>query len=368
MFKVLSYIGLFCLIGSSWAVPVRVKDLVRVQGMEEFPVVGYGLVVGLDGTGDRSGAVFTAQAVANMLKHFGISVPRRRMRLRNVAAVMVTASVPPSACKGSKVDVVVSSLGNARSLEGGTLLMTPLVGRDGEVYVYAQGPVSIGGFNVEAGMGERLRRNYTLVGRVPEGGTVEKVPDFEFPKDTLSLILRQPDFTTAVRIAQAINSSLFAGKEVALAKEAGTVVVPVPREYRAEGGIAKLLASLEHIEVEPDEVARVVINERTGTVVAGRYVRISEAAVAHENLTIRVGVTPVISQPPPFSRGETVVVPKAQITAEAKPAGISVMPASATVEDLAKALNALGVSPRDLIAIFQALKEVGALRAELVIM
>jgi len=368
MFNVLNCIVSFCLISNSWAVPVRVKDLVRVQGMEEFPVVGYGLVVGLDGTGDRSGVTFTAQAVANMLKHFGISVSRGRMRLRNVAAVMVTASVPPSAREGSKVDVVVSSLGDARSLEGGTLLMTPLVGRDGEVYIYAQGPVSIGGFNVEAGIGERLRRNYTLVGRVPEGGIVEKVPDFKFPKDTLTLILRQPDFTTAVRVAQTINSSLFGGKEVALAKEAGTVVVPVPREYRVEGGIARLLASLEHIEVEPDEVARVVINERTGTVVAGRYVRISEVAVAHENLTIRVGVTPVISQPPPFSRGGTVVVPKAQITAEAEPAGISVMPASATVEDLAKALNALGVSPRDLIAIFQALKEVGALRAELVIM
>lgn len=246
--------------------------------------------------------------------------------------------------------------------------MTPLVGRDGEVYVYAQGPVSIGGFNVEAGMGERLRRNYTLVGRVPEGGIVEKVPDFKIPRDTLSLILRQPDFTTAVRIARAINSSAFGGKQIASTRGAGAVVVPVPGEYRVEGGVVRLLASLESVEVEPDEVARVVINERTGTVVAGRYVRISEAAVAHENLTIRVGVTPVVSQPPPFSGGKTVVVPEAQITAEAKPAGISFVPASATVEDLVKALNALGVSPRDLIAIFQALKEAGALKAELVIM
>ncbi|HID10816.1 MAG TPA: flagellar basal body P-ring protein FlgI [Candidatus Latescibacteria bacterium] len=356
------------LAGGTAAVPVRVKDLVRVQGMEAFPVTGYGLVVGLDRTGDRNGAAFTAQSVANMLQHFGISVPKERIRPRNVAAVMVTASLPPSVRPGNRVDVVVASMGDARSLEGGTLLMTPLVGRDGEVYAYAQGPISIGGFNVEAGMGERLRRNYTLVGRVPGGGMVERVPKLRPLGDTLTLVLHRPDFTTAVRIAEAINLSLFGGSKVAVASDAGTVALPIPPKYRVEGGVVELIAALEPVEVEPDEVARVVINERTGTVVVGQHVRVSDAAVAHENLTIRIGVTPVISQPLPFSRGQTVVVPEVQIAAETQVAGISALPASATVGDLAKALNALGVSPRDLIAIFQALKEAGALKAELVIM
>ncbi|RKY62931.1 MAG: flagellar biosynthesis protein FlgA [Candidatus Latescibacterota bacterium] len=363
-----TWILALCLTGSAAAVPVRVKDLAEVQGMVDFPVTGYGLVVGLDGTGDRNGVAFTAQSVANMLQHFGISVSKESIRLRNVAAVMVTALIPPSVRPGSRVDVSVSSIGDARSLEGGTLLMTPLVGKDGKVYAYAQGPISIGGFNIEAGMGERLKKNYTLVGRVPGGGIVERVPEFGLPEDTLTLVLRQPDFTTAVRIAEAINRSLFGGSKVAVALDAGTIVLPVPQQYKVEGGIAELIAAVEPVEVEPDETARVVINERTGTVVVGRYVRISEAAVAHENLTIRVGVTPVVSQPQPFSRGQTVVVPEVQIAAEAKAAGISTLPASATVGDLAKALNALGVSPRDMIAIFQALKEAGALKAELVIM
>ena len=352
-----------------WAsAQVRVKDIARIQGLQDTPLIGYGLVIGLDGTGDRRGSVFTVQSVGNMLMRFGITVPQDKVRLRNAAAVMVTGEIPPFVSKGERIDVVVSSLGDARSLERGTLLLTPLLGKDGTVYAYAQGSVSIGGFNIEAQGGERVRRNYTLVGRVPNGAIVEQEPPSSFGADgRLAILLGGPDFTSAVRLAEAVNGA-FEGP-IAFAKDAGTVLIEVPSDWKATDRLAKFIASVEVLEIEPDGVARVVINERTGTIVVGEHVRLSAAAVSHENLTIQIQATPVISQPLPFSRGETVVVPETEVTVtENERAKMSVIPSTANVGDLAKALNALQVTPRDIIAIFQALKEAGALQAELVIM
>jgi len=385
IFYLLSFIFylLLVLLLPRWvSAQVRIKDIARIQGLQDTPLIGYGLVIGLDGTGDRRGSVFTVQSVGNMLMRFGITVPQDKIRLRNAAAVMVTGEIPPLVRKGGRIDVVVSSLGDARSLEGGTLLLTPLLGKDGTVYAYAQGSVSIGGFNIEAQGGERIRRNYTVVGRVPNGAIVEQELPLSFGADgRLAILLRRPDFTSAVRLAEAVNGA-FGGQTpsvggqtpsvqgpIAFAKDAGTVLIEVPSDWKATDRLAKFIASVETLEMEPDGVARVVINERTGTIVVGEHVRLSTAAVSHENLTIQIQATPVISQPLPFSRGETVVVPETEVTVtENESAEMSVIPPTANIGDLAKALNALGVTPRDIIAIFQALKEAGALQAELVIM
>ncbi|MDZ7373226.1 MAG: flagellar basal body P-ring protein FlgI [candidate division KSB1 bacterium] len=350
----------------SWA-GVKIKQIAELEGLGPTKLVGYGLVVGLDGTGDSRRSIATLQSVANMLKRFGLTVPQNELRVDNVAAVMVTADLPPFAHPGTRIDVQVSSLGDAESLEGGTLLLTPLVDGSGEVYALAQGAVSIGGFNISTIGGERVRKNYALVGRVPNGAVVKKQAPASIPGDgNLRLVLRNPDFTSARRVADAINQRF--GQEIAVAIDAGAVQLAVPEEVRAPGKLVAFLSDLESVETEPDQVARVVVNERTGTVVVGGDVRISTVAVAHGNLTVRIATTPIISQPTPFSQGQTVVVPETQTTVETEEASLTVLRESATVDDLVKALNALGVTPRDLIAIFQALKEAGALRAELVIL
>jgi len=346
---------------------VRIKDIAKIQGLRGTQLIGYGLVVGLDGTGDGRRSLFTIQSVTNMLKRFGITVPQHRVRLENVAAVMVTAQIPPFMKVGSRVDVIVSSLGDATSLEGGTLLLTPLFGPDGTLYAMAQGPVSIGGFNVETIGGERVRKNYTLVGRVPEGATVEKEIPQDFVKDQkLSLVLENPDFTTANRLAQAINQDL--GKHIAVPVDAAQVTVNIPPDYQNPGGIVDFISRVESLEITPDEVARVVVNERTGTIIVGEKVTISTVAVSHGNLSIEITTIPVISQPPPFSKGKTVVVPQTETRVTTEEARMMVIEQTASVKDVAYALNALGVTPRDIIAIFQALKEAGALKAELIIM
>jgi flagellar P-ring protein precursor FlgI len=346
---------------------VRVKQIAELEGLGPTKLVGYGLVVGLDGTGDSRRSIATLQSVANMLKRFGITVPQNELRADNVAAVMVTADLPPFTRPGTRIDVQVASLGDAESLEGGVLLLTPLVDASGEVYALAQGAVSIGGFNINTIGGERVRKNYALVGRVPNGAVVKKEAPVSVPDGgTLRLILRNPDFTTAARLAEAVNEHF--GQPIATAVDAGAVQLTVPEGDRAPGKLVAFLSQLESVETEPDQVPKVVVNERTGTVVIGGDVRISEAAVAHGNLTVRIATTPVISQPAPFSQGQTVVVPETQTTVETERGSLIVLPEAATVNDLVKALNALGVTPRDLIAIFQALKEAGALRAELVIL
>ncbi len=344
---------------------VRAKDLVTIQGLRTTRLVGYGLVVGLDGTGDTYRSIVALQTATNMLKRFGINVPASRIRLKNIAAVMITAEVPPFLTEGSTVDVLVSSMGDATSLEGGTLILSPLVDESGTLFAQAQGAISVGGFNVESIGGDRIRKNYALVGRVPNGATLLKSNNNTSLSDsTITFALKDPDFTTAVRLADAINEKF--GNEVAMAVNAAQIRTRIPDEFKPK--ITQFVSIIENLEIEPDVQARVVVNERTGTVVVGEHVTLSPVAIAHGNLRIEIQTTPVISQPAPFSQGETVVVPQTQTTVTDNKGQLLYVENSASVRDVARALNALGVSPRDIVAIFQALKEAGALKAKLIIM
>lgn len=346
---------------------VRIKEIAQLQGARQVQILGYGLVVGLDGTGDSRQSLIANQSVRNMLKHFAITVPAKRMNVRNVAAVIVTANILPFVKVGSRIDVIVSSLGDATSLEGGTLLLTPLMGPDGQIYARAQGAVSIGGFNINTIGGEKVRRNYALVGRVPAGAVLEKEIKQNFTDgNSISIILRNPDFTTADRIAKQVNQTF--GNGIAVAKDAAQIVVTIPADYKADGKMVEFVSAIESLEIEPDQIAKVVVNERTGTVVIGENVTVSPVAISHGNLNVQISAMPIISQPPPFSRGQTVVVPQTQTNVETEKSRVMVMENATNVQQIAKALNALGVTSRDIIAIFQALKEVGALKAELIIM
>ncbi len=346
----------------------RIKDIGYVKGVSGYQVIGYGLVVGLNGTGDTRRVSFTIQSVVSMLKRFGITVTDENLRTRNVAAVMVTATIPAFAKEGSNVDVIVSSIGDATSLHGGSLLMTPLVGSDGTVYAVAQGPVSVGGFDVRTAFGTEYRRNVTTTGRVPNGAIVERAIPVEFfnSTDKIEIVLRQPDFTTAKRVADAINLKF--NSDIAFAADASAVVVKVPDEFRTKEKVVDFISQIESIEVQPDAVARVVINERTGTIVVGENVTISPVAISHGAIHIEIQAVPVISQPAPFSRGQTVVTQLTTINVYQDTTVVTAIEDVATVRDIARALNALKVLPRDIIAIFQALKESGALKAELIIM
>lgn len=365
---------------------VRVKDIATIENAKQLPLVGYGLVVGLDGSGDRStssrGAIFTVQTISNMLERFGITVSKDQLRTRNVAAVMVTANTPVFGREGTSFDVTVSSLGDATSLEGGILLLTPLTTGDGTYYAHAQGPVTIGGYNVQTGAGEKIRKNHALVGRVPNGAVLETaLPNQDLNLDQpIRLLLREADFVTAVRIAEEINLSygnlqvnstgLAELSKLARPRSASVVEVTLPETVTTQDEAVFFIAQVETLLVEPDIEARVVINERTGTVVAGGKVVISEVMISHGSLTIHTQQRPVISQPnAPFSNaGETVVVPVTTTTVTEEEATVSVIPEKTTVNGLAAALNELGVKPRDTIAIFQAIKKAGALNARLIIM
>jgi flagellar P-ring protein FlgI len=345
---------------------VRIKDLAAFRGVRANQLVGYGLVVGLTGSGDSDDAKFMLQSLSSMLEKMGVTVKPEDIEVKNVAAVIVTAELPPFARMGSRLDVLVNSLGNAKSLQGGTLLMTPLKGADGLVYAVAQGPISTGGFTVGAGTGDKVQKNITTVGRVAQGGLVEREIPFNLNhKDSLTLALHRPDFTTAARMAQAINEGLAAG--AARAQDSGTVQVAVPAAYM--GDLARLIAAIENVNVTPDSVSRVVINERTGTVIMGESVRISTVAIAHGSLSVEIRTSFNVSQPLPFSRtGETVVTPDTQTVVQEGRVPLYVMPAGVSIGEVVRALNALGVTPRDLISIFQALKVAGALQAELEVM
>lgn len=347
---------------------VRLKDMAQIENYSKKQVIGYGLMVGLDGSGDTRRSLMANQSLKNMIKHFGLTLPSNvPMRVRNVAAVMVTAQIPPFLKKGNTFDVLISSMGDAKSLEGGTLLLTPLIDRKQQVYAHAQGPISIGGFNIETNGGEKIRQNYALVGRVPGGAILEKDLGQTFkPDSTLTVSLREPDFTTAFRTAQAINKAF--GNQIAQAMDAGRIQVTIPESMKSPGRRVQFVAELEKVEVTPDELARVVVNERTGTIVVGANVSISEVAISHGNLSVEVSAQPIISQPAPFSRGQTVVMPQTQTQVNVQESKLRVVNQTASLQDLAKALNVLGVTPRDMIAIFQALKQAGALKAQLVIM
>ncbi|RMG11304.1 MAG: flagellar basal body P-ring protein FlgI [Deltaproteobacteria bacterium] len=344
------------------AAPVRIKDLAQVEGMRDNVLYGYGLVVGLPGTGDTARVFFTHQSISSMLGRLGIRVDPREVRVRNVAAVMVTARLPNFARPGARIDVEVSSLGNARSLAGGVLLATPLQGPDGKTYAVAQGPVQAGGFDVRA-RGSRVSYNMPTTGRVPGGGTIEVAVRPKLDGAPLRLALKEPDFTTAIRMAEAIEAEV--GEGTAKAVDPATVEVTVPQNESA----MQVMARIEGIEVDADQRARVVISERTGTVVAGAHVRIREVAVAHGSLRISIERQPVISQPPAGllggGRGRTVRDETNRIRANEAPAKVVHLPAATTVADLVAALNALGARPRDLIAILQAMKAAGALDADL---
>jgi len=343
------------------AAAVRVKELVDVQGMRENALYGYGLVVGLAGTGDTEYVFFTSQSISGMLGRLGIRIDPHDVRVRNVAAVMVTARLPAFARPGTTMDVSVASMGNARSLAGGVLLITPLTGADGQVYGLAQGPVQAGGIEVAA-FGSSFQKNQPTSGRVPAGATIERSVSPNLDKEKLTLGLKRPDFTTANNLVEVINKAL--GEEAAKAIDPAQVEIKVPAAYK--GKTVGLLTKLETLEVQADDRARVVVSERTGTVVAGERVRIHPVAVAHGGLSISIQASALVSQPNAFSQGgKTVQTKQAQIDAKEKEKAMVALPATTSVEDLTKALNLLGASPRDLIAILQAMKAAGALDADL---
>jgi len=341
----------------------RIKEVAAIQGVRSNQLVGYGLVVGLDGTGDQTtSAPFTAQSLAAMLQQMGVTVPPgTNMQIKNVAAVMVTAQLPPFAQPGQTIDINVSSMGNAKSLRGGTLIATPLKGADGQVYALAQGNLIVGGAGASAG-GSKVQINHLSAGRVPEGATVERAVATPLNQgQTLQLDLKASDYTTAREVARAINAKM--GDGVAQAVNGRVVRVRMPDA--ADARVA-FLADIENLPLDlAAPSAKVVINARTGSVVMNQSVSLSACAVAHGNLSVTINSTPVISQPGPFSRGETVVKEKADITIKQEPGALIQMPAGTKLADVVKALSALGATPQDLLAILQAMKSAGALNAEI---
>ncbi|MFN7994717.1 MAG: flagellar basal body P-ring protein FlgI [Bryobacteraceae bacterium] len=340
----------------------RLKDLATLEGVRENQLIGYGLVVGLAGTGDRQQTIFSPQSLANMLERMGVSVPGGSIRVKNTAAVMITATLPPFAQPGTHLDAVAAAIGDAANLQGGLLLLTPLKGPDGQVYAVAQGPVVTSGF-VAGRAGNSQTVNHPTVGRVPSGAIVERAAPSLAPKGMLNLQLRYADFTTASRIAAAVNAKF--GKEAPLARaeNSALVHVSIPTQYAARD--IDFIAELEKLTVDADQPARVVINERTGTIIMGRDVHISPVAILHGNLTVQIQTNADVSQPPALSGGNTATVEKTFVDAKEERARNVLLKQGATVEELVRALAAIGSSPRDVISILQNLRAAGALEAEL---
>jgi flagellar P-ring protein precursor FlgI len=347
----------------------RIKDLAHVAGFRPNQLLGYGLVIGLSGTGDRQNTEFTVQTLTNLLQEYNIRVNPDDVRVKNVAAVIVTAEVPPFVQPGTRLDATISSLGDASSLSGGVLLLTPLKGPDSKVYGVAQGAVSLGGGYTAVGVGAKISKNHQTAGRVTAGVLLERaIPSSIVSQEGLVRInLDKPDFTTAKRISDAINQSPLAASAQSVSP--GVITVNIPDGYK--NNPVAFVAVLESVEITPDQPARIVVNERTGTVIISRDVRIAPVAVAHAGLHITVKTEQKVSQPNPFGRGDTTVVPDTQITVK-EPDTRQLVPlpggAGVSLNEIVQALNALGVTPRDLIAVFEALREVGALQAELVVM
>ncbi len=344
----------------------RIKDVASFEGVRDNMLVGYGLVVGLNGTGDSlRNAAFTEASLVAMLERLGVSTRGNKLNTKNVAAVMVTATLPPFARQGTRIDATVSALGDAKSLLGGTLLVTPLVGADGEIYAVAQGSLVVGGFEA-SGAAESVTKGVPTVARVPAGAIVEREVEFALADmRELRLALHNPDFTTARRLAEVVNEHL--GAEVAEVTDSATVLLTLPDSYRAR--TASLLAELEQLPVEPDQPARIVINEGAGIIVMGENVRISKVAVAQGNLTVRVTEAPQVSQPQPFSQGDTVQVPRTNVAVDEQSGRkMAIMGGGVTLDQLVDGLNALGVGPRDMINIIQAIRAAGALQAEIEVM
>lgn len=346
----------------------RLKDIASFEGIRDNLLIGYGLVVGLKGTGDRlANAPFTQQSLVAMLERLGVNTRDANLNTRNVAAVMVTATLPPFTRQGTRIDVTVSALGDAGDLLGGTLLVTPLMGADGEIYAVGQGQIAVGGFTA-TGDGGSVSKGVSTSGRIPNGAIVEREIAFDLASlQTVRLSLRNPDLTTAQRVAQAVNAYL--GQAVAVLADPSTVEVVVPAGY--QGNVAGMLADLEQLNVEPDQIARVVVDEQTGIIVMGENVRVSTVAIAQGNLTVRITETPQVSQPGGFApdSAQTVVVPRTTIDVDEDPGKkFAVLREGISLNELVEGLNALGISPRDLISILQTIKAAGALHADLEIL
>jgi flagellar P-ring protein precursor FlgI len=340
----------------------RLKDIATVEGVRDNLLAGYGVVVGLNGTGDRRQTLFTTQTLGNILQRMGLQIPTAAVQVRNVAAVFVTATLPPFAHPGTRLDVTVSSIGDATSLDGGLLLLAPLSGPDGRVYAMAQGPVTVGGYR--AGLNGNLKQvNHPTVGTIPGGAIVERETSVNLQTlDRVALLLREPDFVTARHVAEAINQAL--GEAVAVATDSRRI--EIQRIPQGLGGVPGLMARIEDLPVKIEPVARVVINERTGTVVLGGDVTLTPASIFHGNLTVEIVTRFEVSQPAPLSPGgQTVVVPQTGVQAQEQPAQTIRLQEGATVADLVRGLQAIGATPRDVIAILQALQRAGALHAEL---
>lgn len=355
----------FLLATAAAAAPVRIKDLVEFDGVRGNDLVGYGLVVGLNGTGDGvRNAPYTEEIMANLLERLGVNVTGEAIRPKNVAAVFVTATLPPFARAGSQIDVTVSAIGDAKSLLGGTLVMTPLNAADGQIYAVAQGAIIAGGASA-AGEVASVTQGVPTSGTIPAGARVEREIAFDFAAlDTVRLALRTPDFTTAGRIEQAINAEF--GRGVAVMTDAGTVALSI--SATGSGSPAHVLGRVENIVVEPERRARVVVDQRSGTIVMGEDVRISRVAVSQGNLTLRIEETPQVVQPNPFAQGDTVVVPRTSAGIEEEPGiGMAEIADGASLSEVVAGLNALGVSPRDMIDILKSINAAGALHAEFVV-
>lgn len=361
-------------VSATFAAPnVKIKDLADIDGVRENVLVGYGLVVGLAGTGDSANSIpFTRQTLANMLERLGVNAKDtlNQIKTKNVAAVMVTANMPSLARQGGRLDVTVSSLGDAKSLEGGLLLATPLVAADGNTYAVAQGAMVVGGFQATGKDGSSISKNHTTVARIAEGAVIERETGFELSQlgDELKFVLRQPDFTTATRLRDAMNKAL--GEKLAVAADNAMVRLSIPERYKPE--MAGLIEKLENLMIEPTIAARVVIDEKTGTIVMGEGVRIAPVAISHANLTITITEETAVSQPFSFNlAGQTVVAPKTKVRRvddDPNEGKFTVLRGGANLADLVSGLNALGVKPRDVISILQNIKAAGALQAELVIL
>lgn len=345
----------------------RIKDISDIEGVRDNPLIGYGLVVGLNGTGDNiSSMVFTEESLIGMLERLGVNTRDGKIKSKNIAAVMVTANLPAFARQGTKIDVMVSALGDAKSLQGGVLLVTPLLGADGEAYAIAQGPVAIGGFTA-AGDAQSVTKGVPTSGRIASGAVIEREIPFDFANQkSIKITLRNPDFTTASRITAAINSYL--GSVAAKTLDSATVNLELPPTKQDK--LIQVLTDIEQLRVQPDQQARVVIDEKSGIIVIGENVRINPIAIAQGNLTIRITETPQVSQPAPFSTtGDTVVVPRTDIQVDEQSGNkLNILKGGVSLQELVDGLNALGVGPRDMISILQAVKAAGALQAEIEVM
>jgi flagellar P-ring protein precursor FlgI len=343
----------------------RIKDLANIEGVRQNQLIGYGLVVGLNGTGDTiNNSPFTRQSLQAMLERLGVNIRGQTLRTGNVAAVMVTANLPAFSTQGTRIDVSVSALGDAKNLQGGTLLVTPLLGADGNVYAVAQGSLAIGGFQAE-GDAAKIVRGVPTNGRIANGAVVEREIDFALNRlNQVRLALRNGDFTTAKRVAAAIND--FIGNPTAEPLDSSTVQISVPKEY--QGNVIALLTEIEQLQIEPDQAAKIIIDERSGIIVMGRDVRVSMVAVAQGNLTVTISEAPQVSQPAPFSRGQTRTVARSRVGVQEDNRKLALVREGVSLQQLVDGLNALGIGPRDLISILQAIKASGAIQADVEVM